>query len=116
MGLGPDGVVTCTFNDPRRHRRPLLQGRKKKRSQVVYTRQAQKDAKKIVAAGLRQKTERLLEILARNPSQSQPRYEKLVGDLAGAWSRRINIQYRLVYEGLDRMKAVKVLRMWTDYE
>ena len=83
---------------------------------VVYTKQAQKDAKKLSAAGLRQKAENLLAILARNPYQNPPRYEKLVGDLSGAYSRRINIQHRLVYQVLDAVRVVKVLRMWTHYE
>ncbi|MBI3697600.1 MAG: Txe/YoeB family addiction module toxin [Acidobacteria bacterium] len=79
---------------------------------IVYTAQAQKDAKKVAGAGLRPKVEELLTILARNPYQTPPRYEKLVGDLAGAYSRRINIQHRLVYQILDEVKVVKVLRMW----
>ena len=83
---------------------------------VVYTKQAQKDAKKISAAALRRKVEELLSILSRNPYQTPPRYEKLVGDLAGAYSRRINIQHRLVYQVLDKAKVVKVLRLWTHYE
>jgi toxin YoeB len=83
---------------------------------VVYTRQAQRDAKKISAAGLRSKAEQLLALLASNPFQTPPRYEKLVGDLAGAYSRRINIQHRLVYQVLENPKVVKVLRMWTHYE
>ncbi|MBI3665212.1 MAG: Txe/YoeB family addiction module toxin [Acidobacteria bacterium] len=83
---------------------------------VVYTKQAQKDAKKISAAGLRRKAEELLSILARSPWQTPPRFEKLVGDLAGAYSRRINIQHRLVYQVLDKIRAVKVLRLWTHYE
>ena len=84
--------------------------------QVVFTKQAQKDAKKVSAAGLRSRVEELLAVLAANPYQSPPRYEKLVGDLSGAYSRRINIQHRLVYQVLDNLKAVKVLRMWTHYE
>jgi Txe/YoeB family toxin of toxin-antitoxin system len=84
--------------------------------QVVFTRQAQKDAKNLSAAGLRSKTERLLAVLAANPYQTTPPYEKLVGDLAGAYSRRINIQHRLVYQVVDDLKVVKVLRMWTHYE
>ena len=83
---------------------------------VVFTRQAQKDAKKLAAAGLRQKAEALLEILTRNPHQNPPPFEKLVGDLAGAYSRRINIQRRLVYQILREMRVVKVIRMWTHYE
>ena len=84
--------------------------------QVVYTRQAQKDARKLASSGLRPQAERLLAILADNPYQTPPFFEKLVGDLAGAYSRRINIQHRLVYEVLDSIKTVKVLRMWTHYE
>ena len=83
---------------------------------VVFTRQAEKDAKKLSAAGLRPKAETLLEILARNPYQNPPPYEKLVGDLAGAYSRRINIQHRLVYQVLDSTRTVKVIRLWTHYE
>jgi len=83
---------------------------------VVYTRQAQKDAKKIAAAGLRPKAEKLLEILPRNPFQSLPPYEKLMGDLSGAYSRRINIQHRLVYQVMEEIRTVKVVRMWTHYE
>lgn len=83
---------------------------------LVYTSHAQKDAKKISASGLREKTQTLLDILADNPFQNPPPYEKLVGDLAGAYSRRINIQHRLVYQVLEAEKVVKVLRMWTHYE
>ena len=83
---------------------------------IVYTRQAQKDAKKIAAADLRQKAEKLLEILSENPLQIPPPFEKLVGDLSGAYSRRITIQHRLVYQVLQEMKTVKVIRMWTHYE
>ena len=86
------------------------------RWRVVFTKQAQKDAKKIAAADLREKAEALLEILAENPFQSPPTFEKLVGDLAGAYSRRINIQHRLVYPVLKEVHTVKVLRMWTHYE
>ena len=84
--------------------------------QVVFTKQAQKDAKKLTAAGLRSKAERLLAILRKNSYHTPPPFEKLVGDLAGAYSRRINIQHRLVYEILDKEKVVKVIRMWTHYE
>ena len=84
--------------------------------QVVYTRQAQKDAKKLAASGLKDKAEFLVAILAENPYQSPPPFEKLVGDLAGAYSRRINIQHRLVYQVLDGLGVVKVLRLWTHYE
>jgi toxin YoeB len=83
---------------------------------IVYTRQAQKDAKKIAAAGLRQKAEKLLEILSENPFQTPPPFEKLIGDLSGAYSRRITIQHRLVYQVLREIKTVKVIRMWTHYE
>ena len=83
---------------------------------LVYTRQAQKDAKKLSSASLRPKAEALLKILAANPFQNPPPFEKLVGDLAGAYSRRINIQHRLVYQVLKEEKTVKVLRLWTHYE
>ncbi len=83
---------------------------------LVYTKQAQKDAKKLAAAGLRPKAEFLLGILEKNPFQSPPPFEKLVGDLEGAYSRKINIQHRLVYQVLKRYRTVKVIRMWTHYE
>jgi Txe/YoeB family toxin of toxin-antitoxin system len=83
---------------------------------VVFTKQAQKDAKKIAASNLRSQTQRLLDLLTENPFQNPPPYEKLVGDLAGAYSRRINIQHRLVYQVYDAERTVKVLRMWTHYE
>ena len=83
---------------------------------LVFTQQAQKDAKKLASTHLKAKSQKLLEIVAKNPFQNPPPYEKLVGDLAGAYSRRINIQHRLVYQGLESMKTVKVLRMWTHYE
>ena len=83
---------------------------------IYFTKQAQKDAKKISAAGLRPKVETILKVLTENPFEQYPSYEKLVGDLEGAYSRRINIQHRLVYQVLKRNKAVKVLRMWTHYE
>jgi len=83
---------------------------------LVYTRHAQKDAKKLAAAGLKEKARALLEVLASDPFANPPPYEKLVGDLAGAYSRRINIQHRLVYEVIKAEKIVKVLRMWTHYE
>ena len=83
---------------------------------VVFTRQAQKDAKKLSASGRRPKAEKLLKILSENPPQSPPPYEKLVGDLSGAYSRRIDIQHRLVYEILNRERTVKIIRMWTHYE
>lgn len=84
--------------------------------QLVFTKQAQKDAKKLSSAGLRPKAEALLGILQKNPLQNPPPYEKLVGDLAGAYSRRINIQHRLVYQVLSGIKTVKVIRLWTHYE
>ncbi len=84
--------------------------------ELFYTKQAQKDAKKISSAGLRSKVEDLFAIFKKNPFQKYPPYEKLVGDLDGAYSRRINIQYRIVYQVLKKEKAVKVLRMWTHYE
>lgn len=83
---------------------------------LVYTRQAQRDAKKLAASGLRPKTEALLEILARDPFEAPPPFEKLLGDLSGAYSRRINIRHRLVYQVLPEIATVKVLRMWTHYE
>ena len=83
---------------------------------VLFTKQAQKDARKIAVAGLKPKAGALLDILAENPLQNPPPYEKLLGDLAGAYSRRINIQHRLVYQLLKKEKIVKVLRMWTHYE
>ena len=84
--------------------------------QLVYTRQAQKDAKNIAAAGLRPKTEELLSLIRDDPFRNPPRFEKLVGDLAGAYSRRINLQHRLVYQVLEPDRIVKILRMWTHYE
>jgi len=83
---------------------------------LVYTKQAQRDAKKLKTAGLRTKAEALLAVIAENPFQNPPPYEKLVGDLAGAYSRRINIQHRLVYQVLEHEYVVKVLRLWTHYE
>ncbi len=83
---------------------------------IVFTKQAKKDAKKIARAGLRQKAEKLLDILRQNPYQTPPRYEKLIGDLSGVYSRRINIQHRLVYQLYEDEKTVKILRMWTHYE
>ena len=83
---------------------------------IVFTSQAQKDAKKLSASGLRPKAEELLTILARNPFQTPPPYEKLVGELRGACSRRINIQHRLVCQVIQNIKTVKVLRVWTHYE
>ena len=83
---------------------------------LVFTRQAQRDAKKVSGAGLKKNVLRLLAILQENPYQTPPRYEKLLGDLEGAFSRRINIQHRLVYQILEQEKTVKVIRMWTHYE
>ena len=82
---------------------------------VVFTKQAQKDAKKLSAAGLRPKAEKLIEILRENPYQTPPPFERLLGDLSGAFSRRINIKHRLVYQILDEEKVVKVIRMWTHF-
>lgn len=84
--------------------------------QLVYSKHAQKDAKKLAAAGLKDKAQELLTVLAADPFQNPPPYEKLVGDLAGAYSRRINIQHRLVYEVFPKERTVRVLRMWTHYE
>ena len=84
--------------------------------QLVYTKQAQKDAKRLAASGLKAKAQALLTILAEDPFQRPPPYEKLVGDLAGACSRRINIQHRLVYQVLEQDRVVKVLRLWSHYE
>ena len=81
-----------------------------------YTRQAQKDAKKLASSGLKSKAQQLLSILEIDPWQSPPPFEKLVGDLSGAYSRRMNIQHRLVYQVLEVEKAVKILRLWTHYE
>ncbi len=83
---------------------------------IVYSRQAQKDAKKLAAAGLKSKAQDLLAILANDPFRTPPPYENLVGDLAGAYSRRINIQHRLVYEVFAEERVVRVLRMWSHYE
>jgi len=84
--------------------------------QIVYSKHAQKDAKKLAAAGLKDKALDLLAVLAADPFQNPPPYEKLVGDLAGAYSRRINIQHRLVYEVFAKERIVRVLRMWSHYE
>ena len=83
---------------------------------VVFTKQAQKDARKLAAAGLRPKAEELLAILREDPWRSPPSFEKLLGDLTGVYSRRINIQHRLVYQIIESDRIVKVLRMWTHYE
>lgn len=83
---------------------------------VAYTKQAQRDAKKLASAGLKEKAQKLLAVLEENPFRAHPPFEKLVGDLAGAYSRRINIHHRLVYQVLKEERIVKVLRMWTHYE
>ena len=83
---------------------------------LAYSRPAQRDAKKIAASGLKQRAQKLLDVLADDPFATPPRYEKLVGELAGCYSRRINIQHRLVYEVLPEQHVVHVLRMWTHYE
>lgn len=83
---------------------------------IVYTNQAQRDARKLKSAGLKRKAESLLEIIQVDPFQTPPSFEKLVGDLAGAYSRRINIQHRLVYQILVGERTVKIIRMWTHYE
>ena len=83
---------------------------------LIYTKQAKKDARKLASSGLKDKAKQLLEILEKDPFQSPPPFEKLVGDFAGACSRRINIQHRLVYQVLGDIKTVKVIRMWTHYE
>ena len=107
--------------DPRRHGRAARRRRRRARLvsarwRVVFTRQAQKDARRIAEAGLRPRTERLLALLARNPQATPPPFEKLVGDLAGACSRRINLQHRHVYQVFAKERVVRVLRMWTHYE
>lgn len=83
---------------------------------LVFSRQAQKDARRLAASGLKPKTQRLLDLIAEDPFATPPRFEKLIGDLAGCYSRRINIQHRLVYEVLPQEHVVHVLRMWTHYE
>ena len=83
---------------------------------LVFAKQAQKDAKKLASAGLKSKAQLLLNILADDPFQNPPPYEKLIGDLSGAYSRRINIQHRLVYQVLKSERIVKVLRLWTHYD
>ncbi len=84
--------------------------------ELVFTKQAQKDAKKLTHVGLKSKAQKLLEIISENPFQIPPPYEKLVGDLSGAYSRRINIQHRLVYQIFQEEKIVKIIRLWTHYE
>ena len=83
---------------------------------IVYSKQAQTDAKKIASSNLKAQAQRLLDIIAKNPFQNPPPYEKLIGDLAGAYSRRINIQHRLVYQVYVAERTIKVVRMWTHYE
>ena len=83
---------------------------------IVYTKQAQKDARKLAASGLKPKAERLIELLRDDPFRKSPRFERLVGDLSGAYSRRINIQHRIVYQVLEKEKVIKVIRMWTHYK
>lgn len=83
---------------------------------LVYTKQAQKDAKKLVSSGLKPKAQELLALIAEDPCRKPPPFEKLIGDLAGAYSRRINIQHRLVYQVLEEERVVKVLRLWSHYE
>jgi toxin YoeB len=83
---------------------------------LVYTKQAQKDAKKLSLSGLKNKAQALLKVLEQDPLQNPPPYEKLVGDLAGAYSRRINIQHRVVYQVYEEEKTVKIIRLWTHYE
>ncbi len=83
---------------------------------IVFTKQAQKDAKKISVSNLKPKAEKIIKILRQNPFQTPPPYKKLIGDLAGAYSRRINIQHRIVYQVIDDEKIIKIIRMWTHYE
>lgn len=83
---------------------------------IVYTRQAQKDARRLASSNLKGQAQRLLDVIAKNPFQNPPPFEKLVGDLDGAYSRRINIQHRLVYQVYEAERTVKVLRLWTHYE
>jgi toxin YoeB len=83
---------------------------------IVFTKQAQKDAEKIARTGLKKKAETLLKIIEENPYQNPPAYEQLIGDLSGAYSRRINIQHRLIYQIYEEMETIKVIRMWTHYE
>jgi toxin YoeB len=84
--------------------------------ELIYTRQAQKDAKKLAQSGLKRNASKILEIIKEDPFQSSPSYEKLLGDLAGAYTRRINIQHRIVYQVHEKEKIVKVIRMWTHYK
>ena len=84
--------------------------------EIVYTKQAQKDAKKLASSGLKNKAKKLLDIIQKDPYQNPPPYEKLVGDLSGAYSRRINIQHRIVYQIYENERTIKVIRLWTHYE
>ena len=84
--------------------------------EIVYTKQAQKDAKKLASSGLKNKAKKLLDIIQKDPYQNPPPYEKLVGNLSGAYSRRINIQHRLVYQIYEEERTIKVIRLWTHYE
>ncbi len=83
---------------------------------IVFTRQAQKDAKKVSASNLKPKAEKIFQVLRQNPFQTPPPYEQLVGDLAGAYSRRLNIQHRIIYQIITDEKTIKIIRMWTHYE
>ena len=84
--------------------------------ELVFTKQAQKDAKKLASAGLKPKAQSLLTIIKENPYQNPPPYEKLIGDLSGSYSRRINIQHRLVYQVYEEERVIKIIRLWTHYE
>ncbi len=84
--------------------------------ELLYTKQAQKDAKKLSESGLKNKAQEILDVIKENPYQNPPPYEKLVGDLTGAYSRRINIQHRLVYQVFEKEQIIKVIRLWTHYE
>lgn len=84
--------------------------------EIVYTKQAQKDAKKLYSTGLKNKAQNLICIIKENPYQNPPPYEKLIGDLSGSYSRRINIQHRLVYQVYEKEKTIKVIRLWTHYD
>jgi toxin YoeB len=94
----------------------MHRGNRLVRWRIVYTKQAQIDAKKLSASGLRQKAEEIIQVLRENPFQAPPPFEKLVGDLTGAYLKRINIQHRLVYQVIDDERVVKILRLWTHYE
>jgi toxin YoeB len=83
---------------------------------IIYTKHAQRDSKKLKSAGLKERTQKILDILENNPYQNPPHYEKLVGDLSGSYSRRINIQHRLVYQVIEDIKTIKVISMWNHYE